>query len=101
MFGCKFNVYCCSHCFVGVLCMVFVYFEVYVLRGFFSSFAIISLGLRGLFVLFVLPFDVLRFLVFFVSSSRCCPLVCSLWLWHFLVKLTYMYITNHSFEFIN
>ena len=59
-----------------------------VVLGFLSSFTIISLWRRGLNALLWLLAAMWR-LVYCVSSSWCCGLVCSVWLWHFLVIHTF------------
>ena len=55
-------------------------------------FAIILRRKRELVALLCLP-DVLWLLVFGGSSSRCCGLVCSEWLWYFLIILTCFFIS--------
>ena len=47
--------------------------------------------LAGCFTLIVFLADVWWLLVFFGSSSRSCGLVCSVWLWCFLIILTYVF----------
>ena len=54
------------------------------------SFLVLMGKRAGCFTLFV-------FLVSCSSSSRCCGLVCRVWLWYFLIKLTF-FILIHSFK---
>ena len=56
-----------------------------------SSFAIISLGKRELVALLLLTIGAIWLLVICDSSSRCRGLVWSVWLWYFLVILTYFF----------
>ena len=58
---------------------------------FLSSFAIILLGKKESWLLyFPCLLEVMWLLSFLSSSSRCCGLVCTVSLWHFLVILTYL-----------
>ena len=47
---------------------------------------------EGWLLYFYCLLDVIRLLLFFVSSSQCRRLVCSVQLWHFLILLTYLLI---------
>ena len=89
---CLFIVYCCSHCLWGfpirglvLLCIFFVSF-----LDLQSS----RWGRESWLLSLCSIFNVMFLVSFFASSSRFLGLVYSVWLWHFLVILTYFgYLT--------
>ena len=88
---CWFIVYsCCSHCLWGVcVWSLFCYAVISVIC---ISLAFILLRKRELVQLYYgWLLDVMWLLVFCVSSSCCSGLICSVWLWHFMVILTFLY----------
>ena len=72
--------------FVGVLCL---YLFCYALLCVHSSFAIILKRKIKLVALLVLSYRCIATINVLWLSSRCRGLVCSVWLWYFLIILTY------------
>ena len=87
--SCWFIICCCSHCLWRLCVWSLFWFIVLV------SFLVLQSshwGRERLYFCCVL--NAMSLLLFFDSSLQCCRLVCSMWLWHFLVILTYFKISD-------
>ena len=78
--------------------MTVVFCLCFVLQYFVSSLILQSsrLGRESWLLYFCCDLNVMSMLSFFGSSSRCLGLVCSMWLWNFLVILTYFFYVGSS-----
>ena len=87
---CLFIVYCCSHCFWR--------FSLRFVLQYFVTFLVVQSFLWGReswLLYFCCVLNVMSLLSFFGSSSQYNGLVCRMWLWHFLVLLTWFWYLSH------